>query len=69
MPEHLDYHVAKNLQRELNQQDLRTRTAALNKEKTSPVQPKKQSQKKLNSTISASSSGTKTIAQFFSQSN
>ncbi|XP_033161850.1 DNA polymerase eta [Drosophila mauritiana] len=69
MPEHLDYHVAKNLQRELNQQDLRTRTAALNNEKTSPAQTKKQTQKKLNSTISASSSGTKTIAQFFSQSN
>ncbi|EDV52729.1 DNA polymerase eta [Drosophila erecta] len=69
MPEHLDYHVAKNLQRELNQQDLRTRTAALSKQKTSPAQPKKQTQKKLNSTISASSSGSKTIAQFFSQSN
>ncbi|XP_039489415.1 DNApol-eta [Drosophila santomea] len=69
MPEHLDYHVAKNLQRKLNQQDLRTRNAALSKEKTSPAQPKKQSQKKLNSTISASSSGSKTIAQFFSQSN
>ncbi|XP_052848345.1 DNA polymerase eta [Drosophila gunungcola] len=69
MPEHLDYHVARNLQRELNQQDLRTRTAALGKEKTSPVQPKKQKQGQLNSTIAASSNGNKTIAQFFSQRN
>ncbi|XP_016959518.2 DNA polymerase eta [Drosophila biarmipes] len=66
MPEHLDYHVARNLQRELNQQDLRIRTATLSKEKTSPAQSKKQ---KLNTTISGSTSGTKTIAHFFSQSN
>ncbi|XP_017072456.1 DNApol-eta [Drosophila eugracilis] len=68
MPEHLDYHVARNLQRELNQQDLRTRTAALTKERTSPAQSKKQQQKKLNTT-GGSSTGTKTIVQFFSQSN
>nr|XP_036671105.1 DNA polymerase eta [Drosophila suzukii] len=67
MPEHLDYHVARNLQRELNQQDLRNRTAALSKEKTSPAQSKKQ--KQLNTTIGGSTSGTKTIAHFFSQSN
>ncbi|KAH8305804.1 hypothetical protein KR059_011044, partial [Drosophila kikkawai] len=70
MPEHIDYHVARNLQRELNQQDLRTRAAALSKEKTSPTQAKKQKSKALNVTIGgSSSSGTKTIAQFFSQSH
>ncbi|XP_020817854.1 DNA polymerase eta [Drosophila serrata] len=69
MPEHIDYHVARNLQRELNQQDLRTRTAALSKDKTSPGQSKKQKQKSLNVTIGGSSSGNKTIAQFFSQSH
>ncbi|XP_017013566.2 DNA polymerase eta [Drosophila takahashii] len=67
MPEHLDYHVARNLQRELNQQDMRTRTAALGKEKTSPAQQK--NKKQLNATIAGSSSGNKTIAQFFSQSH
>ncbi|XP_017023105.1 DNA polymerase eta [Drosophila kikkawai] len=70
MPEHIDYHVARNLQRELNQQDLRTRAAALSKEKTSPAQAKKQKSKALNVTIGgSSSSGTKTIVQFFSQSH
>ncbi|KAH8325280.1 hypothetical protein KR067_001542 [Drosophila pandora] len=67
MPEHLDYHVARNLQRELNQQDLRSRTAALEKEKSSPGQSKKQ--KQLNNTIGGPSRGNKTIAQFFSQTN
>ncbi|KAH8294127.1 hypothetical protein KR054_008663 [Drosophila jambulina] len=69
MPEHIDYHVARNLQRELNQQDLRTRAAALSKDKTSPAQAKKQKPKSLNATIGGSSSGNKTIAQFFSQSH
>lgn len=69
MPEHIDYHVARNLQRELNQQDLRTRAAALSKEKTSPAQSKKAKPKQLNATIAGSSGGTKSIAQFFSQSH
>ncbi|KAH8239684.1 hypothetical protein KR032_006725 [Drosophila birchii] len=69
MPEHIDYHMARNLQRELNQQDLRTRAATLSKDKTSPAQTKKQKAKAFNVTIGGSSSGTKTIAQFFSQSH
>ncbi|KAH8274240.1 hypothetical protein KR026_001167 [Drosophila bipectinata] len=67
MPEHLDYHVARNLQRELNQQDLRSRAAESEKEKSSPGQSKKQ--KQLNNTIGGPSKGSKTIVQFFSQKN
>ncbi|KAH8314875.1 hypothetical protein KR074_006784 [Drosophila pseudoananassae] len=67
MPEHLDYHVARNLQREMNQQDLRSRNAKLEKAKSSPGQSKKQ--KQLNNTIGGPSKGSKTIAQFFSQIN
>ncbi|XP_022216880.2 DNApol-eta [Drosophila obscura] len=72
MPEHLDYHMARSLQRELNQQDLRTRAAALSKENSSPGQGKKQQkQKQLNATIANSSArgGNKPITQFFTQTN
>ncbi|KAH8270397.1 hypothetical protein KR018_009668 [Drosophila ironensis] len=55
MPEHLDYHVARNLQRELNQQEISIRNATLGREKISP-KVKKQRQHT-------------SIAQFFSQSN
>ncbi|XP_034657320.1 DNA polymerase eta [Drosophila subobscura] len=72
MPEHLDYHVARSLQRELNQQDLRTRAAALGKQNSSPGQAKKhQKQKQLNATIANTSGrgGSKPITQFFTQTN
>ncbi|EDW79041.1 uncharacterized protein Dwil_GK12166 [Drosophila willistoni] len=67
MPEHLDYHMAKKLQRELNQQDMQA-----NRPTPSPGAVKKQSSNKLNATLpsaSASSKGNRTIAQFFSQIN
>ncbi|SPP76404.1 DNA polymerase eta [Drosophila guanche] len=72
MTEHLDYHVAKSLQRELNHQDLRTRAAALGKQSSSPGQAKKQQkQKQLNATIANTSGrgGSKPITQFFTQTN
>ncbi|EDW40583.1 GL25322 [Drosophila persimilis] len=72
MPEHLDYHMAKSLQRELNQQDLRSRAAARSKETTSPGEAKKQKQKQkqLNATIANTSvRGNKPITQFFTQTN
>ncbi|XP_034102703.1 DNA polymerase eta isoform X1 [Drosophila albomicans] len=62
MPEHLDYHIAKKLQRELNQLEVRTITTSSNK-KISPA-AKKQMSSTLNSTP-----GNKSITQFFSQSN
>ncbi|KAH8372355.1 hypothetical protein KR093_011193 [Drosophila rubida] len=62
MPEHLDYHMAKKLQRELNQLEVRTITTSTNK-KISPT-AKKQMSSTLNSTA-----GNKSITQFFTQSN
>lgn len=63
MPEHMDFHMAKKLQRELNQLEVRTVHVANNK-KVSPTSVKKP----LNSTLN-SSAGNKSIAQFFTQSN
>ncbi|KAM8708236.1 hypothetical protein ACLKA7_015240 [Drosophila subpalustris] len=63
MPEHLDYHMAKKLQRELNQLEVRTVTASSSK-KISPASSKRQ----LNSTLN-STAGNKSITQFFSQTN
>lgn len=63
MPEHMDFHMAKKLQRELNQLEVRTVHAANNK-KISPTSVKKP----LNSTLN-STTGNKSIAQFFTQSN
>lgn len=63
MPEHMDFHMAKKLQRELNQLEVRTVHAANNK-KISPTSAKKP----LNSTLN-STAGNKSIAQFFTQSN
>ncbi|ALC44947.1 DNApol-eta [Drosophila busckii] len=62
MPEHLDYHMAKKLQRELNQ--LQVRTINLPSKKVSPTAAKKQ----LNSTLN-STTGSKSITQFFTQTN
>ncbi|XP_030382531.1 DNA polymerase eta [Scaptodrosophila lebanonensis] len=61
MPEHMDYHVAKKLQRQLNQ--LEVRTVNVSSKKSPSTHDKKQH----NATIS--SAGNKTIAQFFSQAN
>lgn len=63
MPEHLDFHIAKKLQRELNQVEVRTVHVA-NSKKMSPTSVKKP----LNSTLNTRA-GTKSIAQFFTQSN
>ncbi|XP_034481905.1 DNA polymerase eta [Drosophila innubila] len=63
MPEHLDYHMAKKLQRELNQLEVRTVAPSSNK-KISPASSKRQ----LNSTLNCTA-GNKSITQFFTQSN
>ncbi|KAH8307436.1 hypothetical protein KR044_012021 [Drosophila immigrans] len=62
MPEHLDYHMAKKLQRELNQLEVRTIPTSTNK-KISPA-----AKKQMSSTLN-SSAGNKSITQFFTQSN
>ncbi|EDW04436.1 GH17989 [Drosophila grimshawi] len=64
MPEHLDFHMARKLQRELNQLEVRTISTA-NIKKTSPP-PRAKGQ--LNSTLN-SATGNKSITQFFTQSN
>lgn len=63
MPEHLDFHIAKKLQRELNQLEVRT-VHPTNNKKISPTSVKKP----LNSTLNLRASN-KSIAQFFTQSN
>ncbi|EDW19040.1 DNApol-eta [Drosophila mojavensis] len=63
MPEHLDFHMAKKLQRELNQLEVRTIITATNKKSTPPP-----ANKKLNSTLNATSAN-HSITKFFTQSN
>lgn len=63
MPEHLDFHIAKKLQRELNQLEVRT-VHATNNKKISPTSVKNP----LNSTLNLRA-GNKSIAQYFTQSN
>ncbi|XP_001985566.2 DNApol-eta [Drosophila grimshawi] len=64
MPEHLDFHMARKLQRELNQLEVRTISTANIKKTSPPPRAKRQ----LNSTLN-SATGNKSITQFFTQSN
>lgn len=63
MPEHLDFHMAKKLQRELNQLEVRTIITSTNKKATPPP-----ANTKLNSTLN-SSSANHSITKFFTQIN
>ncbi|TDG44476.1 hypothetical protein AWZ03_009113 [Drosophila navojoa] len=63
MPEHLDFHMAKKLQRELNQLEVRTIITSTNKKSTPPP-----ASKKLNSTLNATSAN-HSITKFFTQTN
>lgn len=63
MPEHLDFHMAKKLQRELNQLEVRTIITSTNKKSTPPP-----ANKKLNSTLNATAAN-HSITKFFTQSN
>ncbi|XP_030571470.1 DNA polymerase eta [Drosophila novamexicana] len=63
MPEHLDFHLAKKLQRELNQLKVRTINTSTNKKTTSPA-----AKKQLNSTLN-STAANNSITKFFTQSS
>ncbi|XP_064549016.1 DNA polymerase eta [Drosophila montana] len=63
MPEHLDFHMAKKLQRELNQLEVRTINTSANKKTTSPP-----TKKQLNSTLN-STGANNSITKFFTQSS